>query len=314
MRFIGLLSCQAISNGALASEDLPTEIKLLAWGDNPSLKGNIRVGPKTLATLSAYQARLGFDKVGLDYEHQSVAGHPNFKASPREYAAYGTPEVREGDGLYLTALTWTPSGRANAKNYCDLSPVVLRQEGEVVFLHSVALCPQGAVAGLEFFTPATLDTLSITDPMNPDLKKLLCSLFGCDETADEATLLAAGQAYVEATAKAAKAAGEQQKEEETGQTELAALAARLDTMAQMLDQQARSQVLADALRDGKLVPATAKALPLDQLTALVAELPAGQVPTDKRTPEHVQSLSAQLSAHDLAVAAQLGLNLEALTH
>lgn len=305
MKLDGLLACQAISNGALAAESLPTEIKLLAWGDNPSLKGNIRVGAKTLAALSANQAQLGFDKVGLDYEHQSVEGHKNFKAAPREYAAYGVPEVREGDGLYLIALTWTPSGVANAKNYCDLSPVVLRQDGEVVFLHSVALCPQGAVAGLEFFSAdATLETLSTKDPMNEDLKKLLCALFGCEDSADEAAILSAGQAFAEKIKKSG---------DKPEQTELTALAARLDAMTQRLDAQERARVLEAALHEGKLVPTSAKTLPLEQLTALVADLPAGQVPMDRRTPETVQTLSAQLSATDLAVAAQLGLKPEDLT-
>lgn len=305
MKLNGLLACQAISNGALAAEALPTEIKLLGWGDNPSLKGNIRVGAKTLAALSANQNQLGFDKVGLDYEHQSVEGHKNFKAAPREYAAYGVPEVREGDGLYLVSLTWTPSGRANAKNYCDLSPVVLRQDGEVVFLHSVALCPQGAVAGLEFFNAdASLETLSVKNPMNEDLKKLLCALFGCEDSADEAAILSAGQAFAEKI----KKTGDQPE-----QTELTALAARLEAMATRLDDQERGRVLEDALRAGKLVPNSARTLPLEQLTALVAELPAGQVPVDKRTPESVQALSAQVSATDLAVAAQLGLKPEDLT-
>lgn len=304
MKLDGLLACQAISNGALAAESLPTEIKLLAWGDNAWLKGNIVVGPKTLAALSANQAQLGFDKVGLDYEHQSVEGHKNFKAAPREYAAYGVPEVREGDGLYLTALTWTPSGQANAKNYCDLSPVVLRQDGEVVFLHSVALCPQGAVAGLEFFSAeATLETLSVKQPMNEDLKKLLCALFGCETTADEAAILSAGQAFAAKIKDTAK--GEQ--------TELTALASRLDNMATRLDEQERSRLLESALRDGKLVPNSAKTLPIVQLTALVADLPAGQVPLEQRTPANVQALSAQVSATDLAVAAQLGLKPEDLT-
>ncbi|MEI6036156.1 MAG: phage protease [Verrucomicrobiae bacterium] len=293
----GLIACRsAISNGALSEADLPTEIKLLAWGDNPSTKGNIKVGARTLAALAANQTRLAFDKVGLDYEHQSVAKHPNFKPAPREYAAYGVPEVREGDGLYLTSLSWTPSGQTNARNYCDLSPVVLRQSEEVVFLHSVALCPQGAVAGLEFYTPDPY----AQPPMTPELKTFLCSLFGVDESADDAAILAAGQTFAKKEA----------VEPTEPATELSALAASMEALVKRFDTTQRAQILSTALQAGKLVPASAKDLPLETLSALVEELPAGSVPLESRTPAAVQTLSSQLNAADLAVCAQLNITPE----
>jgi len=58
-----------------------------------------------------------------------------------------------GDGLYLTALSYTPSGNKYAREYRDLSPaVLLDDDGEVIFCHSVALCPQGEVRGLSFYS------------------------------------------------------------------------------------------------------------------------------------------------------------------
>lgn len=308
----GLLACQAISNGALSADSLPERIKLLNWGTNPSLKGDIVVGPRTVTALAANQEKFGFDKVGIDFEHQSVEGHKNFKPSPRDYAAYGIPEIVAEDGLYLTSLTWTPSGEKNARNYCDLSPVVLRQDGEVIFIHSVALCPQGAVQGLEFFTAdfkPTTNTESHSMNITEDLRKLLTTLFETPADADEAAILSAGQSFAEKIAKIINPPKTEAGADKTDKVELTALATGLDELRKQFDASTRSNILSAALRDGKLVPNSAKDLPLDKLTSLVAELPGNQVPLDKRTPDAVKSEGLDaLSAEDLEVARQLGLD------
>lgn len=299
----GLLAFQAISNGALSGTDLPTRIKLLNWGDNQTRKGVVKVGPQTLATLSANQAAFGFDRIGLDYEHQSVPTHPNFKPAPREYAAYGVPEVIDQDGLYLRDIAYTPSGHTNARNYSDLSPVVHQdKDGEVDFLHSTALCPQGAVDGLTFFSAdIKIENLKA---MNPDLKKLLATLFACDLNSSEEDLLAAGKTFAEKM----NAAPDPKKT--SASPEVTALSASLEGLTARFEARERAGLLADAIREGKLVPNSAKTLPIEQLTTLIAELPADQVPLEKRTPDHVKALSATVSASDLAVAAQLGLKPE----
>ena len=69
-----------ISNGALAAEKFPVRLKLLNWGDNQSLKGVVRVGPLTLSALANNQKTLGFDRIALDYEHNTVPGTPAFVA------------------------------------------------------------------------------------------------------------------------------------------------------------------------------------------------------------------------------------------
>ncbi len=85
IRHSQLLALRAtISNGALSADALPLRIKLLNWGSNPSLKGDIKVGSKTLAALPSNQAKHGYDRVGIDYEHQSVPQHPNFQEPPRQ--------------------------------------------------------------------------------------------------------------------------------------------------------------------------------------------------------------------------------------
>jgi hypothetical protein len=112
----GLFAFGAINNGALASSDLPKRLKLLKWGENKSTKGPVIVGDKTAAELAANQKLLGYDRVGIDYNHQSLPGHPNFKPDPREMAAYGVPSVIKGEGLFLEDVEWTPSGRQYAPN------------------------------------------------------------------------------------------------------------------------------------------------------------------------------------------------------
>ncbi len=150
-----LISLRAISNGALKADALPTRIKLLNWGTNQSTQGDVIVDESTLAAMSVNQRALGFDRVALDFNHNTVPGSPEFERSkePRAVAGYGAPEVVRGDGLYLNDITWTPAGQADAKNYADLSPTpALNEQRRVTFLHSAALVRNGAVFDLSFFS------------------------------------------------------------------------------------------------------------------------------------------------------------------
>ena len=115
-----LVALAPIANDALKGQALPTRIKLLNWGDNETVtKGIVKVGQNTLKALASNQALYGYDNVALDYGHNSLPSHPNFKPDPREVAGYGALEVVENDGLYLTALSYTPSGQKMALNYRD---------------------------------------------------------------------------------------------------------------------------------------------------------------------------------------------------
>jgi len=150
-----LVALKAISNGALSGASLPQRIKLLNWGRNESVKGPILVDAQSLAAMGVNQARLGYDRIALDYEHNTVDGSPEFARTrePRDVAGYGVPKIISGDGLYLEDITWTASGLANARNYADLSPTpALDHDGRVTFLHSVGLVRNGAVFGLSFFS------------------------------------------------------------------------------------------------------------------------------------------------------------------
>jgi len=69
-----------ISNGAAAADGkLPERLKILSWGDNPAIAGlNPRVGAHTLSALFARMKAKGFDEIALDFEHNTVAGTPEW--------------------------------------------------------------------------------------------------------------------------------------------------------------------------------------------------------------------------------------------
>lgn len=148
-------ACRAGDQGSL-----PTRILIAKWGDNEARTAGVtfKVGDETVKRLAAEQKRRGFDTVTGDYEHQSVKGHPNFKADPREHWAMGTVEVVKGKGLYYLPSSYTPSGEANARNYPDVSGlfIVDKSTNEVIAVHSVALCQHGMVEGAEFKQAASL--------------------------------------------------------------------------------------------------------------------------------------------------------------
>lgn len=306
-----------ISNGAkpFQTGDLPTELKLLQMGPNSTRKGNVILGAKTQALFAANQRALGFDRVALDFEHNTVKGTPAFSeaSEPRPVAAYGIPTLRP-DGLYLTNLEWTPSGMRSARDFYDLSPAVQLENGEVTFLHSAALCRQGAVDGLHFYT---LDLVPSTEPQNPAFKQeedelmdkiraLLLKGLGLAETAtdDEIAAKLAGMGGMQTTltalsaklddlnAQAAKMIEENKK--------LLALsagvegnAATIATLQASLEKAERSAILRDAMAAGKVIPLTAEqiaATPVATLTTMVAALPV-TVPLSARTPGNVQEFA-----------------------
>ena len=132
------------SNDALQGKKLPKKLKVLDWGHNATPGGSVKVGDNTVNSLPSVQSKTGFDRVALDFNHNSLPGHDNYQDDPREVAGYGEPLVVPGDGVYLDNIEYTPTGESHAANYSHVSPAVLLDDnGEVGFLHSVALCPPG---------------------------------------------------------------------------------------------------------------------------------------------------------------------------
>ena len=310
----GQLVSFSIPNGALAAKGLPDRLKILNWGDNKLIDGRVvKVGKNTAKLLPLNQAKLGFDNIALDYEHQTVKGHPNFQKDPIEVAAYGAPQVIEGEGLFLNIPNWTPSGQKNATNYIDLSPTPkLDENGEVVFLHSVALCRQGKVEGLTFYSadiinPASIKTLDSSKDMDyrAALLKLLKTLSVDlpDNPSDAEIADAAGKYKPDAEA-----------ETNAMSVVLKPVLDRLDKIETGSQERERQGLVTLASSHGKVIPLSAdeiKTIPLTTLSSLIDKLPVTVPITErgKAKPDKKTGIEA-LSANQLEICKRMSLKPE----
>lgn len=273
--FLGLKAA-AFAQGAA---ELPKRLKVLAWGDNATASGRpVRVGAKTLQTLSVNQKRFGFDEVALDFEHNTVPNTKAFKEAkePRPVAAYGAVEAVENDGLFFNVSRWTPEGEKSALNYQDLSPAIHQDEnGEVLFVHSVGLCRQGDVEGLHF-VPFSVETGAM------DYKAKLIEMLELSEGATDADIQAALDSLEAAPDE--MAAMTSQVAELTGR--IATLSADLEAVKGESDSRRRQEICERAAREGKVIPLTAEeiaATSVATLSAMVEKLEA-TVPLNRQTP------------------------------
>lgn len=159
---VSLKSFKAISNDALKSEELPSRIKVLNWGVNKSLDGEILLDDETVKVFYANQKNIGRTLCPLDFNHNTVPGTEAYKSDkePRAIAGYGVPTIIPNDGMYWEYMQWTPSGIKSARDFADLSPTVLTDESNrVIGVHSCALTPAGAIDGLSFYSADSMPTL-----------------------------------------------------------------------------------------------------------------------------------------------------------
>jgi len=312
-----------ISNGAQPAQDgsLPARLKLLGWGDNPAIRGiNPKVGLHTLRTMPALMRSQNMDKVALDFEHNTVKGTPAYLEScePRCVAAFGSPCIVEGEGLFLGDLVYTPMGKTHALNFIDLSPAVHidPKSGEVDFLHSVALTRAGAVEGLSFFSVEAGGVAITVKGDEMDWKKMLMTLTGAPDGVSDEELQAMFEAKLKAMSKEAV---------EPVQTELSALSAQVAGLASgsgnegeltalsaqvatLKDELAavggelgalRRQGICDqAAREGKVIPLSSEqvaAMKPEVLAEMVGKL-AATVPVTQRTPSLIQPLSSSAAS------------------
>lgn len=182
------IKCLRVSNGAMAAKELPTRLKVLAWGRNETTKGPTIVNETTVMVLPKRQDHEGFDRVALDFEHNTVPGSPEYERSqePRPVAAYGVPEVVAGEGLFLTDLVWTDEGKKHAQHYHDLSAAVRENEAnEVVFLHSSALVRQGSARDVSFYTVSLGNNQQKDETMEPNYQALKAQVDALSQMLDK---------------------------------------------------------------------------------------------------------------------------------
>jgi phage I-like protein len=323
---------------AQGEKGLPEKILVLAWGDHDTTQGKVICDDATMKQLTAYNAAQNWDRIALDFEHNSVPGSPTYKGEPVKVAGYGKLQLVPGEGIYLLMTSWTPEGREYAAggHYGDLSPVVkCNERNEVIGLHSVALCRHGATPGLVFLSAAAVEyknrarahdpsrtkRLSTTATMKPEeLVLKLAEILGLPATATPDEVLAALTTKMGETEKELSAMKEKEKTLSAAgasNDELKALSAQITTMgeqlktlsAQQLDSQ-RGEIIAQATREGKQVPGIAKTMNIADLKQLCAELPV-TIPLEKRTPDLVAlSTGAADSAEQKAVSEMTGVSDE----
>lgn len=305
---------------APSGPDLPGRIRVAGWGRNKSVKGDYFITDTTLRTLPLAQRKMGFDTVDLDFNHNTVPGSEAYKADkePRKRAAFGPLEVVAGEGVFLNVRDWTPEGDAavKGKHFQDLSPsIVTNSAGEVVFIHSVALCRQGCTEGLELqlnspelgelgakFATHSADLFSQPSTMPDKYKALLLTLLGLAETADDAAIETAAKglaAKVDGATKAADAAT----------AEVKTMSADLKKLLELVTGNERQSLITAALKDGKLVTQSIQELPIENLRKVLADLPSGVVPLEKRTVEGVKTHSVSFEGDDSAAAAEVARQL-----
>lgn len=355
------LSLLCLSAGAVdrASGELPERLLILPWGQHDLGKRGTALCDATTAALFADAMKaLKFNgPVALDFNHNSLPGHAAYLAEkePRRKAAWGIPLVVPGEGIYLTALTWTPEGKDAflGGHFQDISPVIFRDKANhVIAIHSAALCDHGEVDGLTIEAAtappelqsafAALSTLPIsqsqsvpvspsptTPPMKPEILAALAALLKGmdielaaepDDTmlADALTAAAGKLDDMKAKLTAATTPPPEKKEEvkpDALSAQITDLQTQLATIRAEKDQARRDALMAEAIRDGKIIPLTSdlwNKAPVDVCEGLVKAAKAGEVPMKGKTPEgHQEQIQATaLAAETVEVLAKFGLKEE----
>lgn len=289
-------------------------MKLLDWGRNIGRTTNkLIVVDEKCVNLPRNQELVACERVPMDYVHQSVKGHPNYKPDPRHSPGGGSIEVVPGEGVFLTAIEYTPNGLEHAASYQDVSAVVhLDADKRPLWISSVALTPTGDVAGMEFreavaALSALESPLKIEVEIQPnetktmDYKSILMKLLGLPETATDDELAAAAEKFAP-PAKPAESA------------DTAAMSARLDKLELAEQSREREALVSRATAAGKVIPLSAEQIaetPVAILSALVDGLPAGEVPLPgAKAEEKPGKETVALSADEANAAKKLGLTPE----
>jgi regulator of replication initiation timing len=276
-----------ISNQALAAGELPNRLKILNWGENPSQRGPVMVDEKTLAAIEAQRKDKAFARILIDFDHQSVPGTPNHTPSPRKHVGYGDLICLAGEGVFLDNLVYTPAGKEFAREYSDISPTVsFFDDGKTVArIPSVALCPNGAVHDLTFFSadppPHTLEAAMNEE----DAKKLVEQIAALNDAMK--ALAAEVKALKDENAMLRQANDDLAKKLDSSVATFSAEAQKAAAAAEAME---RRTLIAEATREGKVLPMSADGLAgitLEALREMVAVAKPGTVPLGARTPAKV---------------------------
>jgi len=328
-----------IAAPAAAETPLPESLVVMPWGENQTAKGRVVVNDTTLRVMPGVMQASNLDRIALDFEHNTVPGHPSYQGEPAKIAAMGAPLVEPGRGIVLAALDYTAEGQQylRGKHYGDLSPVVvLNARDEVIAVTSVAACRAGATPGLgltlstSLFLSATMDYTPLIRAAFPQAKlragatvsrDVCLLLLGLEEDATDEQIEAAARALSRDRSSSDDRSDSDSDTDDTpaDSPQAKALTASLTALSRQLDdlearaaRRERELILSSAIAEGKVVPREltdgVQALDNLQLAALVASLTV-TVPLDRRTdPRARPTATRTLSLAEDLVRQQLGLS------
>jgi len=257
----------------------------------------------------------------VDYEHQTLNSEHNGQPAPA--AGWFTRlEWREGLGLFAVDVEWTEKARAMiaAGEYRFISPVFsFDAQGWVTELHMAALTNYPALDGM-----AALAAARFTKPKEKNMNKELLELLGLAEDHSEDDLglaVAALRARLEADRD--EIAALKSRAEQAGKADPARyvpvetveqIRQELAVLKASAQERAVSELVAQALADGRLLPAMetwARELGGKDLAALRGYVEQAQpiaalsgMQSGGRAPEEKKGA---LSSEELAVCRQLGI-------
>lgn len=170
----------ALLGARKAGDPLPQRLQIFKWGENESNQGKFIVNDTTVRLLAANQRQIGRERIPMGFEHNIDEGSDEYKRTkePRPIAAKMAMEAISGEGVFLSAIDWTPEGSDNIQHYEDLSPtpIIDKATRTVIALLSVSLTRAGSVYGLTLDNAAACRLSASLNPnphpepeMNPTL-------------------------------------------------------------------------------------------------------------------------------------------------
>lgn len=318
------------ASGPLAVEadgPLPVEILICPWGARRTRKGVICCDATTEAVLAVNnRTAKRFPRIALDFEHNTVPGAGAYHGEPAMVAAWGDLDIRPGEGLYLSAVEWTPEGETHVRggHAKGVSPALrLNDEGSVIFVHSAGLCRHQEIDGLTLFAADDLGPLittanqNTTNDMDLAAALKLCNVFlgsaGLSLIPDTATVEDVERLAGEGADKIKAAmTGAKKDDPQTFSAEIMVLRESIETIKADNLRLQKDRIMDAAIRDGKVVAFTAAeidAMDVKTFSAHVAALEPGKVPMESRATEAVKTFSA---AEFNAVHRRMGLTKEDL--
>lgn len=320
---IGIAACLIELNGAVPSEIRLTPAgrfkakdgrphNLSGWVINEALASNVISASKTQ------------DRTLIDYDHQTLYTRENGKQAPAS-GWFDRMEWRE-DGLYALGVEWTDTATQAilSKEYRYISPVLSydQKTGEVTSVLMAALVNYPAIDGL---TDLAVAHFNFNQEESPKMDEEQLKLLGLAKEATSEEVTAALGALITASSQVEALGAEinalKAKPDAVDPAKfvpvetMTAMQTQLAALSAQINDKEKGGLIADALSDGRLLPAQktwAESLTVEALSAFIAT--AQPIAALSGLQTAVQKLDdkgvAVLSAEQEAICDQMGIDHE----